>query len=347
MAPRSRSYKNSGLPPYLYKNSQGYYYYRNPVTKMETGLGRNKAQAVTQAIQANLHFQGQAVTLLDKILGKDAKTVNDWCDVFGQHHRMRYLREGLGHYVIDKLTPLQINDWLDEKWSEKPTMRQAMLGAAKQILGAAIGKGWIKYNPAADLTTDAPVPVRERLTLEDYLKIYEKAEWPLQRAMELALMTGARRENVIKLMLADISDGYLHIEHVKSKPDEEPMRVRYPLSMYLPDVKWTLGDIIGRCKDNVISKYLIHHKKHVGRAKPGQKFRDKTIEQQFREAREAAGIIAREGHTLPTYHEIRALSKKLWKAQGVDTKILLGHKTDRMGDLYDDPRGKYWVTLEA
>lgn len=347
MAPRSRSAKYSGLPPFLYKNGQGYYYYRNPVTGVETGLGKNMAQAVTQAIQANLHFQGQAVTLLDKILGKDSKTVNDWCDVYGHHHRMKYLREGLGHYVLEKLTAMQIDEWLDKNWKDKLTMRQAMLGAAKQIFGAAIGKGWIKYNPASDLKTDAPVPVRERLTLDDYMAIYEKAEFPLNRAMEFALMTSARRENVIKLERSDVQEGYLHIEHIKAKPGEEPMRVRYPLSMFLPDVKWTLGDIVARCKDNIISKYLIHHKAHAGRAKPGHKYRDKTIEQLFREAREAAGIVARDGHTLPTFHEIRALSKKLWKAQGVDTKILLGHKTDRMGDLYDDPRGKYWITLEA
>jgi integrase len=346
MAPRPRSRRNAGFPPYLYLNSQGYFYYRNPVTGVETGLGRNKAQAVTQAVQANLHFQGQAVTLLDKILGKDKRTVNDWCDEFGHHERMKYLRDGLGHYVLENLTALQINEWLN-KWNDKPTMRQAMLGTAKTVFGGAIGKGWIRSNPASDLTTDRPVTMRERLTLEDYLKIYDKAEWPLKRAMEFALMTSARRENVIKLERSDVQDGYLHIEHIKAKSGEEPMRVKYPLSMFLPDVKWTLGDIVARCKDNIISKYLIHHKAHAGRAKPGHKYRDKTIEQLFREAREAAGIVARDGHTLPTFHEIRALSKKLWKAQGVDTKILLGHKTERMGDLYDDPRGKYWITLEA
>jgi len=117
--------------------------------------------------------------------------------------------------------------------------------------------------------------------------------------------------------------------------------------MYLPDVKWTLGDIVGRCKDNIISKYLIHHKAHKGRAKPGDKYRDKTIEQLFREAREAAGIVPREGRTPTSFHEIRSLAKMLWDAQGVDTKTLLGHKTDRMADLYRDRRGKEWVTLKA
>ncbi len=125
------------------------------------------------------------------------------------------------------------------------------------------------------------------------------------------------------------------------------MKVRYPLSMYLPNVKWTLGDIVGRCKDNILSKFLIHHKSHAGIAKPGDKFRDKTIEKLFREAREAAGIVPREGRTPPTFHEIRALAKMLWDAQGIDTKTLLGHKTEKMSDLYRDRRGRDWITLSA
>ena len=346
MAAKSNLRKRNGLPSYLYVNSKNYYYYRNPMTGKDIGMGTNKAQAVTQAIQANLHFQGQAVTLLDKILGKDSKTVNDWCNVFGPHERMKWLREGLGQYVLDKLTPLEINNWLD-KWNDKPRMRQAMLSAAKVVFSAAIGKGWLTHNPAADLTTANPTTLRDRLVLEDFIKIYEKAAEPLKRAMELALMTGARRENIIRLMWCDISDGYVHIAHVKVKKGEEPMKVRYPLSMRLPIVNWTLGDVIGRCKDNVLSKYLIHHNAHVGRAMPGHKFGDKTIEKYFREARDAAGIVVSDGKTPPTFHEIRSLAKRLWDVQGIDTKTLLGHKTDRMADLYRDLRGKEWITLVA
>lgn len=345
MAPRSRLRKNAGLPPNLYVQD-GYYTYRNPQTKEVYGLGRNKAQAVTQAIEANLHFQKQAATLLDRITGNAGRTVADWCDQCS-HHRMKYLREGLGHYVLSKLTPLQISEWLDEKWADKPRMRQAMLSCAKKVLGAAIGKGWITYNPAADLDTPTPKTMRDRLTLAEYRAIYDKAEKPLQFAMTLALMTCARRENIINLRWTDIEDGYLHIAHVKAKEalGEEPMKVRYPLSMYLPELKLTLGDAIARCRDNVVSPYLIHHNKHQGQAKPGHKFRDKTIEQWFRETRDAAGVKPREGRTPPTFHEIKSLAKGLWDAHGYNTQAMCGHKTERMGDLYRDRRGKEWVTV--
>lgn len=336
--PRSRLRKNVGLPPNLYEQ-RGYYTYRHPITKKIFGLGRNKAQAVTQAIQANLHLQGQAVTLLDRITGKANRTVADWCDQYGGHPRMKYLREGLGHYVLERLEPMQINEWLDSKWKEKLRMRQAMLSTAKIVFGAAIGKGWIKANPATDLTTPTPETKRSRLTLETYKAIYAKAEPILQRAMELALMTGARRINVIGLRWSQVKDGYLWIEHAK-----DGLKVRVPLSMYLAAAGWTLGDVIGRCRTSTISRYLLHHQKHAGRAKPGDKIRDKTIEQLFREAREAAGVTS---NNPPTFHEIRSLAARLWKEQNVDVRVLLGHKTEAMSALYQDARGAEWITISA
>lgn len=344
MAPRSRSPKNRDLAgiPNLYRDEAGYYTYRHPVTKECFGVGKNKAHAVTQAVQANLHFQKQHVTLLDRITGAAERTVNDWCDEYerlnGKHARMKYLRDGIGGMVLARLTPLDINTWLD-RWKEKKRMRQAMLSAAKVVFGAAIGKGWIAGNPAGDLTTPAPKTMRERLTLKTFMAIYGAADPILQRAMEFAVMTCARRENVIKTQRHDIIDGHLHIEHIK-----DGLKVRYPLSLYLPAVEWTLGDVIGRCRSATVSRYLIHHMKHAGRAKPGDKYRDKTIEAMFRDARLKAGI---DGANPPTFHEIRSLAIRLWDAAGFDAKRMAGHKTDQSNALYKDTRGAEWVTAGA
>ena len=105
---------------------------------------------------------------------------------------------------------------------------------------------------------------------------------------------------------------------------------------------WTLGGVIARCKSNVLSRYLIHHQRHAGRAKPGDKYRDKTIEQLFREARTAAGIT---GDNPPTFHEIRSLAIRLWDVAGYDAKKMAGHKTDQSSALYKDPRGAEWITI--
>ena len=47
----------------------------------------------------------------------------------------------------------------------------------------------------------------------------------------------------------------------------------------------------------------------------------------------------------PTFHEQRSLSERLYRAQGIDTQKLLGHKSSKMTDRYNDDRGKEWVTI--
>ena len=100
MSPRTRARKNRDLSGIqnLYRDEDGYYTYRHPVTKVVYGLGKNKAKAVAQAVEANMHFQRQAPTLLDRILGVAERTVSDWCDQYnplmaghGPRHPLGYL----------------------------------------------------------------------------------------------------------------------------------------------------------------------------------------------------------------------------------------------------------------
>ena len=53
MAARRRQRKRDGWPMYLYE-TQGYYYWRHPVTKEAFGLGRDLDKAKAEAIEANL-----------------------------------------------------------------------------------------------------------------------------------------------------------------------------------------------------------------------------------------------------------------------------------------------------
>jgi len=47
----------------------------------------------------------------------------------------------------------------------------------------------------------------------------------------------------------------------------------------------------------------------------------------------------------PTFHEIRALSKSLHMAQGIDTLALLGHDDESSARAYSDPR-QGWVEVK-
>ena len=47
-------------------------------------------------------------------------------------------------------------------------------------------------------------------------------------------------------------------------------------------------------------------------------------------------------------HECRSLAERLYRVQGINTMILLGHRDQRMTDLYNRPRDLdqgQWTTL--
>ena len=50
---RKRLAKNRAFPPNLYQNPAGYFYYKNPQTKQQKGLGRDRAHAFSEARAAN------------------------------------------------------------------------------------------------------------------------------------------------------------------------------------------------------------------------------------------------------------------------------------------------------
>lgn len=64
----------------------------------------------------------------------------------------------------------------------------------------------------------------------------------------------------------------------------------------------------------------------------------------FKKARDKAEIDWGDG-TPATFHEQRSLSERLYKEQGINTQKLLGHKTQKQTDRYNDDRGKDWTII--
>lgn len=239
--------------------------------------------------------------------------------------------------VMAKVKPINIADWL-KAWDDKLSMRKSLLGLVKTMFSAAIGAGWVETNPAIDLKSPSPVVARERLSLDQFKAIREKAHPKLRQAMDLAIFTGTRRSEALSLRFDDMNDGYLHVRHIK-----DGLNVRLPLTMRLPELDTTLAAVIKNCRDSVVSPYIIHHSGRAGKAKPGDNFGEKYIEVLFRDARTKAGITK---GSPPTFHEIRSLSNRIWKSHGLNVKTLLGHKSQKMSDMYNDERdGEKWVTL--
>ena len=117
-----------------------------------------------------------------------------------------------------------------------------------------------------------------------------------------------------------------------------------PLDLRLNALNLSVGDVVNRCRDNVVSKFLLHHRLNVGVAQAGGQIWKDTISRGFQRARDLTGM---EWDSPPTFHELRSLAARLYHEQGIDPQALLGHKDASMTAIYKDSRGADWVRVKA
>lgn len=368
MAGRRRSLKKRSLPPNLYECG-GYYRWRNPTNNEWHSLGKDRAKAIAEAVEANLYIQGltQKRRLVDRVAGIDGDTIGDWCEKYREKIEIKFRDGDIAASTRDSYrqkTTMVKGRWDDRKiaaittrdvaeflatWSDagKKRMAQAMRSFLIDFFNAAVAAGWVSFNPAAPTEATRVKVARARLTLEEFVVIYEVAKRDLHpwaaRAMELALVTGQRREDIRRIGPRDAHDGKLWIEQQKTGN-----RVCIPLDLRLQAVNWSVAEIIARCRDNILSRHFIHHTGLAGRAKPGDPIRKQTLSGAFAEARDKSGLSWPD-RTPPTFHEIRSLSARLWAAErGKDfAQAILGHKSVDSAALYRDSRGAEWIEVRT
>lgn len=352
MSAARRSRRKVDWPRGLYEPRSGYFVYRSPDGKTYV-LGRIPlADARNQVLAANAHFAETAPTLVERITGTarpfadalDAMPVADNANTAKTHRSLdKKLRAQLGDKLCQALTVADFAALLDAHADAgQERTAQALRSRAIAVCRKAMAKGWMEIN-VAEATEEAEPQVRRgRLTLEAFHAIYARApdvcEW-LQRAMQLALVTGQDRSTICDMERAHIGDAYLTVWRRKTRKTNQPVDI--PLALRLEVVGWSLADLV-KPRTGVLSKHLVHHVKPWGNAPAGAPIHVNALSRSFRDARIRAKIpdVGADGKGAPTFHEIRSLSKRLYEAQGgVDTKALLGHRTDKAADLYADPRG--------
>lgn len=370
MSPRPR--KNSISIPGLYarfdrRTDKTYYQYKNPVTGKFHGLGTDKAKAEKVAITANQRLAAAETDFFMKKINENPSATKQrgirlgaWVErylkiqavrlkngsiaeaTFKEKNRMAgFLVGRLGNHPIRELEvrdfALILDEWLDKDMvSTAQVNRGLWIDIFKEAQHAGeVPPGW---NPPEATRKPVPKVTRARLTLDDWQKIFAVTERGhyLRNAMLLAIVTGQRRDDIRNMKFTDVWDGYLHVTQGKTG-----MRLALPLTLRCDAVGMTLKEVIDGCRDRILSPYMVHSR----RQKKGQPMSKDNLSDYFADARDLAGIIPPEGKTPTTFHEQRSLSERLYRAQGIDTKTLLGHKVQATTDRYNDTRGQEWVKL--
>ncbi|HBY6244601.1 site-specific integrase [Klebsiella pneumoniae] len=373
MAARPR--KNNISIPNLYplfsrKVNKVYWRYKHPITGKFHSLGTDEAEATAIAIEANKRLAEQQtrqiMAITDRISTSSGKSIstNTWLERYWkiQQERLKsgdikentvkqkakpvsLLKERVGMKLISAVNVRDVAQILDEYLAEgQSRMAQVIRSVLIDVFKEAQHAGEVPpgYNPALATKQPRRKVTRQRLTLEEWQKIFDIADENhkyMGNAMLLAIVTGQRLGDISRMKFSDIWDDHLHVEQEKTGS-----KIAIPLALRCNAINWSLRDVISRCRDYAVSPFLVHFFRTTSQAERGAQVKARTLTMNFSKARDCANIEWGEG-TPATFHEQRSLSERLYKAQGINTKDLLGHKTQQQTDLYHDDRGKNWIKV--
>lgn len=377
MAARPRTHKVT--IPNLYckldkRTGRIYWQYKHPTSGKFHSLGTDEEEAKQIANEANTIIAEQRTRQILSINERIAKikgdrtsiTVTEWLDKYLkiQEERVslnelrpnsykqkikpvRLFREHSGMQYLKNITALDIAEITDNVKSEGHNrMAQIVRIVMVDVFKEAQHAGHVPpgYNPAQATRQPRNRVTRQRLSFEEWQAIFKQAEnHPpyLISGMLLALVTGQRIGDITNMKFSDIWDDMLHVTQEKTGS-----RVAIPLSIKCEKINMTLREVIAVCRDAVVSKYLVHFRHSTSMATRGDRVSASSLTTTFKKAREKCGLTWDEG-TAPTFHEQRSLAERVYRDQGIDTQRLLGHRTRKMTDKYNDDRGKDWAIVEV
>jgi len=353
---------NANLPRNLtFRKSRQSFYWRNPVTGQEISLGRvSRREAIAQALEANNYIEQNYLpsALLDRIKEVPEFTFKKWIERYEvilarrnlkassmklRNNQLSTLKDNFGPQAMERITTRDIAAFLESyvecgKRSMAVTLRSLLL----DIFREAMVEGVVDRNPVEPTRTPAPEVRRERLSLEQFVAIRNAASgmgsW-LENAMNIALLSGQRREDVTRMRFSDVIDGRLFVTQTKTGH-----KLAIPIDIKLEQIGLSLKQAIENCRVGNPSESLIYSSVRRGGRKPGPVMPD-AITQAFSEARELSKI--KFGSNPPTFHEIRSLASRLYEVGNGDefAQRLLGHKNLSMTKKYLDSRGQEFVMV--
>lgn len=131
-----------------------------------------------------------------------------------------------------------------------------------------------------------------------------------------------------------VRGGFLYVVQQKTAKASDAAWIRFRVTDELQAV-------ISRCRDDIVSPYLIHRRPDRKKQKEAQpkdhwtQVEERYLTRAFKEAREAAGCYKGwKEDEMPGFHEVRALSLHLYQKAGKDGQKIAGHASETMTKNY-------------
>lgn len=345
MAPR-RTRKNQDLSGTNLYYSGKYLYYKHPITGKKfylKDMSRQKAIIYAHRLNAEMPEQRKKYEkdhipdLLDKFIS-DYLPLKEYAPstLKGVLTKVKKLKSQFAGKRLQEITVLTLKDYL-EPFTPHSRKHNRLLWI--EIYKYAISEGLANTNLAErTLALKIPKRQRNRLTINQYKKIHKIApEW-FQIAMDAALLTLQRREDLVNIKHSDFDSGTLSLIQNKTGTG---LRIT---------ANSALESVFKRSMHTDIhSPYLLHKKPEKVRReyiKMKNHWTQITPEMLTRKFKELRDEVL---ESTTTWYEIKSLGGRMLIEQGNDARfvqMLMGHAKPSTTQIYLDD-GITWKQAEV
>lgn len=241
----------------------------------------------------------------------------------------KVLRQAFHDFRVEQVTAADVVEFRQD-WATKPNMGNRHLSVLRAVFDYALERRLVTQNPCVGIRRHAEAKRTRLISHAELAAIYAQSGERLRVIIDLAVSTGQRINDVMRIRRSDVTD-----EGIRFAQQKTGARLVVRWTPRLRDAVRRAGELQG----SVPTLTLL-------RGRGGKSPDYRSVRDQWESACVAAGV--RDAHL----HDLRALAATEAAAQGLNAQQLLGHRNqantarylrDRSDVLVDGPSiGQLW-----
>lgn len=215
-----RRTRDLNLPPRMHRKGDTFYYVTSTTPRQWIKLGKDLNQARIRWAE----LEGETANPADKTFAIVArryereiiptKAIRTQRDNLAE---LAKLMAVFGAVAIDSIRPQDVRTYLDLRGKQAKTRANREKALLSHVFNKAREWGYTAApNPCTGVKGHKETGRDRYVEDEEFEAVRAKGHYTLQDAMDLALLTGQRPADVLKLTRADIRDGSLHVKQNKT-----------------------------------------------------------------------------------------------------------------------------------
>ena len=208
------------LPPSLHMKGERYYHVTSTTPRKWTPLGNNRPRALLEWARIEGTEPDPAVRTFDVVSQRYEREVMPTKAPRTQRDNLielDKLRGVFGRMLIDAIKPHHVRGYLDARGQTAKARANREKALLSHLFNKAREWGYTDAtNPCQGVKGFTETGRDRYVTDEEFKAVRDQADPTVRDAMDLALLTGQRPADVLKIMRADIRDGALFVAQNKT-----------------------------------------------------------------------------------------------------------------------------------